>query len=359
MPSFTELPLWGNIGIFVATGVAVWWAGTRLSHRASELSRVTKLGDATIGIVVLGVITSLPEVAVSVTGAANGAELLAANNLYGGLAFQVALLAVADAVIGRNALTSVNAEPSVILQGALCCLLLTISAIAITVGDVALPLGVGAWSLSLLPLYVVSVLLLGHARGVHAWRPTRVVTAERKGARSSDTGSAGTRDESDGRRPSRSARSLMLPIAGAAVVVLAAGFVATRSAEAIAEQTGLGASFVGAVFLAAATSLPELSTAIGVIRLRRVSMAFGDIFGTNLIDASLILLIDAVSSGPPVLNELGAFSVVAALLGVVLTMLYIVGLLERRDRSVLRMGWDSMAVLVAYVGGLVVLYQLR
>lgn len=46
-------------------------------------------------------------------------------------------------------------------------------------------------------------------------------------------------------------------------------------------------------------------------------------------------------------------------LGIVVTCLYLWGLLERRDKTVLGMGIDSIAVLVLYLGGLVVLYFIR
>jgi cation:H+ antiporter len=44
---------------------------------------------------------------------------------------------------------------------------------------------------------------------------------------------------------------------------------------------------------------------------------------------------------------------------VVVTTLYVTGLIERRNRTILRMGVDSLAVLVAYLGGLILFYQLR
>jgi cation:H+ antiporter len=42
----------------------------------------------------------------------------------------------------------------------------------------------------------------------------------------------------------------------------------------------------------------------------------------------------------------------------VLTAVYIIGLLERRDRTILRMGYDSLAAIAFYATGLVVLYSL-
>ena len=121
----------------------------------------------------------------------------------------------------------------------------------------------------------------------------------------------------------------------------------------------MGASFVGAALLPISTSLPELSTVLAAVHLRSYGLAVSEIFGTNLFDVTIVFWIDAVYQGGPVLNEVGKFSIFGALLGIVLTMLYLVGLVERRDRTILRMGVDSLAVLGAYLGGLMLLYQLR
>jgi cation:H+ antiporter len=88
-------------------------------------------------------------------------------------------------------------------------------------------------------------------------------------------------------------------------------------------------------------------------------MAISDILGTNLINVGLLFVIDLLGSGEPVISQLGAFSAFGAMLGVVLTSLFLVGLAERRDRTLLRMGYDSILVILAYCGGVVLLYTLR
>jgi cation:H+ antiporter len=160
-------------------------------------------------------------------------------------------------------------------------------------------------------------------------------------------------------RTSGSLSSILGKTALAAVVILVAGFVIARTADAIAEQTGLGASFVGAVLVAISTSLPEISTVLSAARLGLYTMAISDLLGTNLFDVGLLFVIDGVTSGEPVLNRVGVFSSVAALLGIAVTTLFLIGLAERRDRTILRMGIDSAAVLLVYFGGLVILYGLR
>ena len=139
----------------------------------------------------------------------------------------------------------------------------------------------------------------------------------------------------------------------------AAGWALARSGEAIAERTGLGDAFVGFLVVSIATSLPEVSTLWGAARRGRYRMAMGDIFGTNIFDIGLVLVIDVAYREGTALGSVGAFSVVAALLGIVLTLVYAAGLIERGDREVGRLGVDSWAVLALYSGGLAILWTLR
>ena len=156
-----------------------------------------------------------------------------------------------------------------------------------------------------------------------------------------------------------SGRRLALLTTAAAAMIFAAGFVLSQSAEALAEQTGVGSNFFGAVFVAISTSLPEISTVIAAFQLRRYVMAVSDIFGTNLFDIALILLVDLLYIGPPVLNQIGTFSIAAAMLGIIVTGVYLVGFIERRDPVLFGIGLDSIIVVGAYLGGIALLYGLR
>jgi cation:H+ antiporter len=105
--------------------------------------------------------------------------------------------------------------------------------------------------------------------------------------------------------------------------------------------------------------LPEWSTVIESIRLNRYDMAIGDVFGTNIMNVMIIVLIDALNPGDPVLQAAGRFAGFAAVLALLLTSVFMIGLLERRDRTVLRMGLDSLVVVLVYAAGVVVLHGLR
>lgn len=350
MPDFAQWPLWGNLAAFTAAAAVVWTAGSRLTGFVDAIAERTGLGQATAGLVLLGLVTSLPEVAVSVTASLRGDAALAVNNVLGSVAAQVAVLALADALIGREALTSVVVAPVVLLQAALNVILLALVAAAITAGDPAIG-GVGAWSAALLLGYLVTMWMLsGYERRKPAW--VAQPAAEGANAR------AGAPEEPRRRDRDRPLGGLVARAAAAALVILAAGWLLSETGSAAAAQTGLGSAFFGATLVAVATSLPEISTMVAAVRLRRYEMALGDIFGTNLFNAALIFLIDALAPGPPVLNRVGAFSAFGALLGLVLTAIFLAGVVERRDRTFLRMGWDSLAALAFYAVGIAVLYTL-
>lgn len=345
MPDLMALPLVGNLAIFAAAAAAVWFAGTRLAGYADEIAELTGIGSAAVGMILLAGITSLPEIAVSVSAGFTGAADLAVNNLLGSIALQVVVLAVGDWVLGGRALSFVIGQPVVLLQGIFGALLLAALAIAISVGDAAL-LGAGAWTLG---LAVAAVGLL--------WFAAREARSDRTGWTAAEMPDLG--DETGEENPPSTLSRAALLTAAMAAIILVAGFLLARTGDALAQQTGLGQSFIGVTLLGFATSLPEVSTLVAAVRLRRYTMAFGDIFGTNILNVALIWLIDLAYPGGPVLTEIGAFGQVAALLGVLLTLLYVAGLVERRDETVWRLGLDSWAVILIYAGGLAALFTLR
>jgi cation:H+ antiporter len=363
---FNGYPLPVNIAIFGLSAVVVWIAGTRVARYADKIATMTGIGHATIGLLLLAGITSLPEVAVSLTSAAAGTPALAVNNLLGGVALQVAILAVADAFLGKQALTVIAASPLILLQITMSVLLLLFLAAAIVVGDTPL-FGAGAWSWGLLAMYAIAIWTISNSQGSQSWVVQRtrrqVEHARQREAASSAAGGGAKEQGGQGGGPADGEDQPLRPVlvktsfAGAAILV--AGFLLSRTGDAIAQQTGLGRNFVGAVFMAMATSLPEVSTVLSAVKLRRYEMAISDIFGTGLFNVTLVFLIDALYRGGPVLNEVGRFSLFASLMASALGGIYLVGLIERRDRTVARMGIDSFAVLLVYLGGLWLLYRMR
>jgi len=355
IPDFTQFSLWINIAIFVVAAVFVWRSGYRISIFADIIATKTGLGHALMGLLFLGGITSLPELAVAVSAASSGNGVLAVNNLLGGVTMQVAILAVADFAIGRRALTAMVPDSVVMLQGALNIVLLCLVVLATLVGDYAL-WGIGLWSWAIALCWVLSMWVLSKEEQRQPWiAEFRAAEGEKKHGEGREPD---TKPE-HGKAEEHTLSDAVVRSIVAAAIILVAGFIVTRTGEAIAEQSGLGASFMGAVFIAFATSLPEVSTVLSAVRFGLYTMAISDILGTNLFDLALVFIVDAVAAGDPVLGSVGVFASVAGVLAIAVTALYVAGLAERRDWSFMRMSVDSLAVLAVYAGGVVLLYTLR
>jgi cation:H+ antiporter len=342
---FADTSLVINAAIFVASATAVWFAGARLAGYADAIAARTGIGRAAIGVLLLGGVTSLPELAVGTTAALSGHPALSVSDILGSAGINVLILALADAALGRGALTSTLAAPGVLMQGVLSVLLFAVVAAAAVADDVVvLGMGIGSWTL--LVAYAVAVRLIVHAKELKSWVPT-------KRPRNREP------PDQQGADPAGSLGSLLGRTAIAGAAILVAGFLLAQTGAAMADQTGLGTSFFGAVLLAIATSLPEVSTVVASVRLKRYEMAISDVFGTNLFNMLIIVAVDQLYQGKPVLAEGGAFAAFAALLAAILTLLFVVGMIERRDKTVMRMGIDSLSAVACYGAGLFVLYQLR
>lgn len=328
MLGFANYSIWINIGVFVLAAAAVWWAGTRLTRYADAISEMTGLGQALIGMLLLGGITSLPEIAVAVTAGIAGNAGLAVSNILGGVALQVVIICVGDALLRGQAITFQIARPTVLLQAVFSCLLLCMVVAGVLVGGVSV-FGVGLWSSAILLAGILLMWLISRYKNDQSWRPEPEPDHEK--------------GEQEG-KPESLGKAVLLT-SGMGVVILVAGFLLSKTGDAIAGQTGISENFVGATLVGLATSLPEISTVVTAVRIKRYMMALSDIFGTNIFDLMLIFLIDLAYAGPAVMDEQGSFAAFGAVLGIIVTLIYVSGLIERRDRTLSRLGVDSWAVL--------------
>jgi cation:H+ antiporter len=344
-------PIWTNIVIFAAAAAVVWTAGARLVQVANAISDKTGMAQAFAGMLLLGTITTQPEISASITSAAAGNPTLSINNLLGSLAFNLMILVLADAMIRRHALTAVIVGPSILLMGALGMAAMAILGLVITIGDTPIA-GVGAGAVLLFAFVLFAFRMVSRYDKRAPWRTDRSVDPDEFSR------AYGTPVLGRSRLEAWSLGALAAATAGLAVVVLAAGITLSRAADALAVQTGIGSGFVGLMLLGIATSLPEISTAVHAVRLRRFELVIGEVLGANIFNLGIVFLADIAFSGPPILNAMGGFEIAATFLPLLLTGILMVGLLEQRNRHVLGMGLDSWAMLFVYAGGIGLLYGL-
>lgn len=344
----TSLSIGSNIGIYLVSAVIVWIFGTKLAGYVDVIANKTGIGHGFMGVFILGGVTSLPEIATVGSAAYLGNIPLATSTILGSIAINIVILALMDAVIGKDALTSGIADPSNLFHGSLSILLLTLTAAACVVGSADVG-GVSPWSYGLLISFVFMMWLSSRYPKQKPW------ATESGGGRKQKSNDKES-DDKDKNKNKKSISRLWMWTTLAAVMILVAGFFLAQSGGAIAKQSGLGASLVGIVLVALATGLPEISSTYASMKLGRYEMALGDIFGTNMWNVVVLVLADFLYLDGSIFGTVGAFEQVAVLLTIVLTCLMLLGLIERKDKTWFRMGYDSLAVIATYLAGLVLLY---
>lgn len=152
----------------------------------------------------------------------------------------------------------------------------------------------------------------------------------------------------------------LLQFALAAALVVAAGTLLARFADAIAELARLGRLLVGSVFLALATSLPELSVDISAIRMGLPDLAVGDLLGSSLFNLLVLAIADLVTgSSGRMLSRSSAAHALSATTSISLTALAAIGIHVGARLGTLAVGpvgsW-SLAILGAYLLGVRLVY---
>ncbi|TXK19743.1 sodium:calcium antiporter [Homoserinibacter sp. GY 40078] len=357
-----SLPFWLNALIFVAAAAVVWVAGVQLSKATDVLDDRLHIGSAFGGLIVLAIATNLPEIAITVSAAMACNLEVAVGNILGGIAMQTVVLVLLDAFGRRDNLTgplTFRAASLVLVLEAV----VLVTVLGVVVAGTQLPSDLMFARLTpdvviITAVWVGGLLVIRRAERHLPWK---LVHAEHSGSSSEHgSGSAGRHPRSKKPHPSYAKMStpkLVAVFAGAALATLAGGVALERAGDAAASELGLSGVLFGATVLALATSLPEISTGLQAIRQGDDELAVSDIFGGNAF-LPVILLPATLISGQAVLPTAGGVDIYLTALAMLLTLVYVIGLILRPHRRVLGMGVDSLIVLLIYGVGLAGLFAL-
>lgn len=347
---FGSLSLPVLVVVFVVAAAAVWMAGVKLSDTTDVLSRRLGLGEALGGIILLAIATNLPEIAITVSAALSHNIGIATGNILGGIAIQTVVLVVLDAfgVRGRYPLTYRAASLGLVLEGALVVAVLIVAVMGSQLPSSVIFARLTPASLLILILWIIGLWLIGKSRSGLPWQEQGEAPDNQQEPR----GHAEQRKDDSAKQKGVSTLRTALAFAVAAVVTLVGGVVLEESGNGISSGIGMSGVVFASTFLAAATSLPEISTGLTSIKLGDYQLAVSDIFGGNAF-LPVLFLVATVISGQAVLPKAQDTDIYLDGLGVLLTTVYIYGLIFRPRTKPLRMGIDSLAVLVLYVIGIV------
>jgi cation:H+ antiporter len=271
------------------------------------------------------------------------------GNILGGIAIQTVVLVILDAAgLGKRApLTYQVASLTAVLEGLLVIAVLTMSIIGTQLPAYLIVAHVAPAGLLIAVFWVSGLWLIGKSRTDLPWKANGDASGDQRkpGDQTENHPDETSTEDSHGTiRP-------LAVFAVAAIATLVCGVVLEQAGDAIAKHIGMTGVLFGATVLAAATSLPELSTGLASMKLGDYQLAVSDIFGGNAFLPVLFLLASLIS-GEAVLPQARSTDIYLTGLGILLTLVYVIGLIFRPRLQFARMGIDSLLVLVLYIVGM-------
>lgn len=324
--------------------VLVIIVGSQLSQGADVLAEKTGLGRTWVGAIVLAGATSLPELATGISAVVVfNAPDLAVGGILGSCLFNLLILVMIDIFTGPQPLLR-QVQVSHGLAAGLSCVMLGVAAAGMLLIAAGNDLTLGGWvgipSIMLLLIYGLSVRLIAR---FEVRRRAEFLEQEAE------------RFQYDHIKPSQAYRTFVL----LAIAIVVLGVWLAALGDRIAVVTGLGQSFVGALILAAATSLPEVVASLAAIRLNALDLAVSNVFGSNLANLAILGIYDLVYLRGNLLIEVNhTVHIFTAIVAIVMTAITLVGLIYRAaQRSRLYLTWDGLALIALYTGGMYVIYR--
>lgn len=341
--------------IFVGAAIVVWRAGTSLSNQTDLLSDRSGLGQALGGVILLAIATNLPETAIMVSAVAGNDVGVAIGNILGGIAIQTVVLVILDICTPdhRTSLTNEGASLMLAVEGMLVIMILALVVMATQLPGSAIFARIAPGTLGIAMTWVAGVWLIGKARKDLPWQ-LKNASSHHDSTSSSSAESGSGKDDTSQKTSISTMRSALIFVV-AAIATLIGGVLLERTGNAIASHIGMSGVIFGATVLAAATSLPELSTGLASVKMKDYELAVSDILGGNAF-LPVLLLFATLLSGKAVLAQAQRSDIYLTALGAVLTSIYILGVIIRPKRVIGRMGLDSLLVLIVYLAGLAGLF---
>jgi cation:H+ antiporter len=135
------------------------------------------------------------------------------------------------------------------------------------------------------------------------------------------------------------------------IIVVITAIKLAEYGDVIAVRARLGGVIVGTVFLAGATSLPELIASITAFRAGIPDMAAGNFFGSNMVNVLLLALVDLYNYQVPLLRRIAVSHALTAALTTILVLVAVVSIMADLDATIGWVGVDSLLLIGLYFGG--------
>ena len=299
---------------FFAVSALIVYTGINLSRYGDVIAEKTGIGRAWVGLVMLAGVTSLPELITGISAVAIvGAPDIAIGDIMGSCVYNLAIIALLDYMngkesifkgVGRTHLVS-SAYGILLLVTALFSMLMASYIPVISVGVV-----IGLYGPVIAVMYVIGV------RAVYFYEKRLVIEAAEEATKVFHYKGVTLK------------KALVLYSVNALVLVVSAARL-PFIAEMIALTTGLGESFMGSVFVAMTTSLPEVVVSIGALRIGAQDMAVANMLGSNMFNIFILFIDDLFYTKGALLRDISIAHSVTAFIAILMTVVVLIGLVYR------------------------------
>lgn len=252
---------------------------------SSSIAKILKVPSIVVGLTIVAMGTSLPELSVSVSAALSGSNEIAISNVTGSNIFNLIVVLGACALI-----KSVPVDKSIMKRDFPFSIIISVL-LAFMFVDFIKPWGAydgkGAGVLSRINGIILLVLFISYLAVT-----VKGALGERKNYDA----------DNDGEKPRSIPVSIIFIICGIAAIKFGGDFV-VDSARNIALAMGMTETLVGLTIVAVGTSLPELVTSIVAAKKGETGLAVGNVIGSNIFNILFILGVSSTISPISVINE--------------------------------------------------------
>ncbi len=298
-------------------------ASIKISECVDEIDQQTNLGGALIGGVLLAGVTSLPEFITSLSSTIMlDNPDLAFGNILGSNAFNVFILAAGNIFFFKhrifNQITAINTKTCLLVIFIYMLILSSFHHVStVSFAHVGIP------TIMIFVLYCLNIT-----------------------SSSSEENVATSYSNSNKKRYNFT--WLAIRFIFWAVVIVIASLLVSVTTDKIAQATSVGSSFVGAIFLGVATSLPETASLISLVRLRNYDMAVGNIVGSNLFNFGILAITDLFYFSNNIFAVADTSNMLLGVVGVLQVAVLVMMLLRGKVRGAVNYIWPSFMIVLMY-----------
>jgi cation:H+ antiporter len=321
---------------FVGCAAVIVFSGTRLTKYGDKIAELTGWGNAWVGLILIASVTSLPELMTGIGSVTLVHEPdLAAGNVFGSCVFNLFILSLIDVRI-KQPITSL-VKTSHLYAGLFGIILIALSGLAIMLNDITpLLFWISPFSILLILIYFAAM-----------WGIFQFTQSEKE---VEDVVVSDTK-----LRKLELNRVVTVYFANAVLVIGAALFL-PYFGEQLASQSGLSETFFGTLFLAAATSLPELVVSFVAIRIGAFDLLVGNLLGSNIFNIFVLALTDLFYTEGSLFANVNAEHLESVMVVVIMTAVAGLGFMAKPQKKIWRLSIDTLIILVLYVGLMVTLF---